>query len=87
MHPFEIYLQQHHLDALRVSVAAQVRYVTVWYATRGHPIKLEQAHKIRRAVVSLTTVPYNGPFALTEPEPVDQWPTLPIRKLPRPNLI
>jgi hypothetical protein len=86
MHPFEAYLKQHHLEALTVSVVAQVRYTTVWKATRGYPIKPEYARKIRQALVKLTVIPYLGPLALTEPESVDLFPTLPIRKIPRRNL-
>ena len=87
MHPFEQYLRLHNLEALTISVVAQVRYTTVWNATRGHPIQPEQAAKIRRAVISRTGIPYRGPLTLTEPASVDQLPTLPIRKLPRHHLM
>jgi len=87
MHPFEAYLKQHNLEALTVSVVARVRYTIVWNATRGNPIKPEHAKKIRQAVIKQTGIPYIGPFILTESEPVDQLPTLPIRKVPRHNLI
>ena len=30
MHPFEEYLQRHNLEAITVSMKAQVRYLTVW---------------------------------------------------------
>jgi hypothetical protein len=86
MHPFTAYLQQYHLEALTVSVVAQVRYITVWNATRGNPIKDEYAKRIRQAVVKLTGVPYIGPLTLIEPGPVDQLPTLPIKKIPWRNL-
>jgi hypothetical protein len=87
MHPFAAYLKQYHLEALTVSVVAQVRYTTVWNATKGNPIKPEYAIRIRLAVVKLTAIPYVGPLALTEAEPVDLLPTIPIRKLPRHKLI
>jgi hypothetical protein len=86
MHPFAAYLKQYHLEALTVSVVAQVRYTTVWNATKGNPIKPEYAMRIRQAVVKLTAIPYVGPLTLTEAEPVDQLPTLPIKKIPRRNL-
>lgn len=87
MHPFAAYLKQYHLEALTVSVVAQVRYTTVWHATRGNPIKPEYATRIRQAVVILTAIPYTGPLALAKPEPVDELPTLPIRKIRRHNVI
>lgn len=87
MHPFEMYLNQHHLNAHTVSVVAQVRYLTVWRATRGQPIQLEQAKKIRQAVVCLTVIPYTGPLTLTGLEQVEELPTLPIKKIPRHRLI
>jgi hypothetical protein len=87
MHPFAAYLKQHHLEALTVSVVAQVRYAVVWNATKGHPIKPAYAMRIRQAVVKLTAIPYTGPFTLTEPEPLDLLPTIPIRKIPRHNMI
>jgi hypothetical protein len=83
MHPFQAYLNQHHLHALTVSYLAHVRYLTVWNATRGNPIKPEHARKIRQAVVKQTGLPYTGPLLLTEPEAVDQLSTLPIKKLPK----
>jgi hypothetical protein len=66
MHPFEEYLKQHHLEALAVSIKAQVRYVTVWNAVKGNPITEDHAQKIRQAVVNLTGIPYTGPFALLQ---------------------
>jgi hypothetical protein len=87
MHPFDAYLKQHHLDALTVSIVAQVRYTTVWKATKGNPIRSEHAEKIRQAVVRQTGIHYFGPLTLTEAEPVDQLPTLPIKRIPRHNLI
>jgi hypothetical protein len=81
MHPFEEYLKQHHLEALTVSAVAQVRYVTVWNATRGKPITAEHARKIQQAVFTLTRVPYTGPLVLIPEQAIDQSPTIPVRKI------
>ena len=85
MHPFERYLQQHDLEPLFVSLAAKVRYITVWNAMKGNPITADHAQRIKQAVFYLTKVPYTGEFLLIQqqPEPVDQFPILPIRKMSR----
>lgn len=83
MHPFKEYLNQHHLDALTVSLAAHVRYLTVWNATRGNPIQPEHAKQILQAVINQTGMAYTGPLTLTQPDAVDQLPTLPIKKFPK----
>jgi hypothetical protein len=57
MHPFEAYLRRHHLEALTVSMVAQVCSATVWRAAKGYPIKPQNAQKIRQAVVSQTGFP------------------------------
>lgn len=86
MHPFEEYLKQHNLEALTVSVKAHVRYVTVWNATKGNPITSDHAQQIRQAVITLTGVPYIGPLAIIQEQPVNQSSSmLPIRKTPRSN--
>jgi hypothetical protein len=87
MHPFEAYLKQHHLDALTVSLVAQVRYTTVWRATKGQPIQPESAKRIRQALIHYTGIPYYGPLTSTGPEPVEELPTMPIKRIPRHNLI
>jgi hypothetical protein len=69
MHPFDEYLKQHNLEALAVSIKAQVRYTTVWNATKGNPITPEHAQKIRQAMNTQTGVPYIGPLVLTEQLP------------------
>jgi hypothetical protein len=83
MHPFEAYLKRHQLDALTVSTVAGVRYTIVWNATRGHPIAPEHSQQIRQAVLAMTGIPFTGDITLRQP--IDQLPTLPIRKIPRHN--
>jgi hypothetical protein len=80
MYPFEEYLKQHQLEALTVSLVAQVRYVTVWNATKGNPITLEHARSIRQAAFTLTRDPYTGPLVLLPEREIDQSPTLPVRR-------
>jgi hypothetical protein len=66
MNAFEQYLQQYNLEALTVSIAAQVRYLTVWNALKGKPITAEQAAKIREGIFKLTGIRYRGEFVLAE---------------------
>jgi hypothetical protein len=87
MYPFEQYLQEHHLEALAVSINAKVRYMTVYNATKDNPITPEHAQKIRQAVHHMTGVPYAGTLTLTEPKPIEDVPTIPIKKIRRHNLI
>jgi hypothetical protein len=72
MHPFEQYLKQHNLEAITVSIKAQVRYLTVWKATKGNPITHNSEQKIRQAVITLTGVPYTGPLVIKQEPSVDQ---------------
>jgi hypothetical protein len=83
MHSFEEYLKQHNLEALTVSIKAQVRYVTMWNAIKGNPITSEHAQKIRQAVINLTGIPYSGPLAIIQERRIDQLPTLTFKKIPR----
>ena len=83
MHPFEEYLQRHNLEGITVSMKAQVRYLTVWNATKGNPITFEQAQKIRQAVITLTGVPYTGSLVLTQVRPVEQIKVFPIKTIKR----
>ena len=83
MHPFEEYLKEHNLEAITVSMKAQVRYLTVWNATRGNPITPEHAQKIRQAVITLTGIPYIGPLVITQAQAVDQIKVLPIKTVKR----
>lgn len=73
---FEAYLREHQLEALAVSVAAKVRYVTVYNAAKGNPITPEHAEMIRQSLSRLTGVPYRGGFAVH----IDQQATLPIKR-------
>jgi hypothetical protein len=82
-HPFELFLQEHHVEALQVSVVAQVRYLTVWNATKGKPISRKQAQKILTAAQQLTGFAYAGELALSADEPVEEQPTLRLRKSTR----
>lgn len=79
MHPFEQYLQQHNLEALRVSVVAKVRYMTVYNALKNNPITPEHAQQIRAAVLGLTGVPFTGPFMLSNP--VEEMPTVSLQRI------
>ena len=82
MNAFEQYLALHEIDAIKLSAAANVRYVTAYNAKKGIPIKPENARKIKEAVFQLTGVAYTGSFALPEEPPfVSQFPTIPLRKL------
>lgn len=83
MHLFAQYLNDHSLEALTVSVTARVRYMTVYNAARGIPITPEHAQQIRQTVLAMSGVPFTGDFVLTRPEPIDDLPTLQIKKLPR----
>ena len=66
MNDFERYLQLYEIDSVRLSIAAKVRYLTVYNAKKGNPILPENAQKIRTAVVQLTGIPYVGSFVLME---------------------
>jgi hypothetical protein len=83
MHPFEAYVKEQHIEPLLLSLEAQVRYLTIWNATKGNPIVPEQAQRIRQAVFRMTRVAYTGSFVLTHPEAIEDMPTLPIKKIPR----
>ena len=85
MHPFEEYLKVHHLEALHVCVIGKVRYLIVYNATKGFPISLKHAQQIRQAVLTMTRVPYTGPFTLIEPESIEDTPTILIKKIPHHN--
>lgn len=66
MNSFADYLQRHHVEPLRLSLVAGVRYLTVWNAMQGRPISLAHAARICAALVSLTGVPYTGIFPTTQ---------------------
>ena len=81
MHPFEAYLQQHNLAALTVAIAAKVRYLTVYRATRGNPINVKDAETIRQVAYRLCGVVYKGAFAVR----VDDFPTRPLKRIVKPS--
>ena len=59
---FEEYLALYEIDSVKLSIAAQVRYLTVYNAKKGNPITPENAQKIKLAVLRLTGVAYTGSF-------------------------
>lgn len=80
MHPFEQYLQAHHIEPLALSIVAKVRYLTVWCAMKGKPIRRSHARHMLHTTSMLTGVPYTGELALL-PEPlIEQTPTMPLIK-------
>jgi hypothetical protein len=87
MHPFEAYLKLQNLEALTVSIKAGIRYITVWNAMKGNPITGANAQKIRQAVITLTGVPYIGPFVLFPERPVDQIQTLRLKRFKKQETI
>jgi hypothetical protein len=82
MNTFEQYLQLHEIDPIRLSMEAEVRYLTVHNAKVGNPITAENAKKLKEAVRRLTGVAYDGSFVLLPAKPADQLPVIPVRKLP-----
>lgn len=87
MHSFEEYLQQQNLEALSVSIKAGVRYLTVYNALKGIPITPAHAQRLRQAVLQMSGIPFRGSFVLTQPEVVDELPTLPITSIPKSHFI
>jgi len=77
MHSFGTYLEENNLEALTVSVAAKVRYLTVYNATKGNPINVQDAERIRIAAFRLCGVVYKGVFAVH----VDDEPTRPMSRI------
>ena len=78
MTAFEEYLALHEIDPISLSVEAKVRYGTIYNAKKGNPITLENAQRIKAAVLRVTSVPYTGSFAILE-QPAHQLP-FPIKK-------
>ncbi len=71
MNDFERYLQQYQIDPVTLSVVAKVRYSTIYNAEKGNPIMLENARRIKQALLRLTGTPYTGPLVLIEEQLVD----------------
>ena len=82
MTEFEQYMQLYEVDPVRLSIAAKVRYLTVYNAQKRHPLMPENAKKIKDAVLRMTGVPYVGSFVLIELND-DQFRSLHIKQLPR----
>jgi hypothetical protein len=83
MSPFENYLKENNIDPVRLSIAAGVRYSTVWNAMKGNPIKQEYAQKICAALYRITGSVYTGTLVTLQEQQRDEPPTLPIRKFPK----
>ena len=60
---FRTYTQRFELSPLEVSVAAKVRFMTVWRVAQGLPIGEAHAQAVRAALWRLTGVPYTGEIA------------------------
>jgi hypothetical protein len=83
MKAFEHYLIGHNIEPIRLSIAAGVRYMTIYNAMNEKPISPEHAQKIGVALYRLTGEVYTGPLpVLTEP-PIDQLPTVPLQRIKR----
>jgi len=80
MNTLEQYLSNHKIEARRLSIEAGVRYVTVWNAIKEKPIFYEQAQKIRVALYRLTGLAYTSPIPTLDEPPIDQLPTMPVRR-------
>ena len=78
---FEQFLVEHHIEALRLSVVAGVRYTTVWNAMKEKPVTAENARKIRDAASTLTGVPYIGALVVFPNQPEEQRPMPQMKKL------
>ena len=57
---YRAYTQRFELSPVEVSVAAQVRFMTVWRVAQGLPIGETYAQAVRAALWRLTGVPYTG---------------------------
>ena len=71
MNDFERYLRQYAIDPVTLSVVAKVRYSTVYNAEKGNPIMLDNAQKLKQALLRLTGIPYTGSLVLVEEQLVD----------------
>ena len=60
---YRAYTQRFELSSLDVSVAARVRFMTVWRVAQGLPIGEAHAQAVRAALWRLTGVPYTGEIA------------------------
>lgn len=79
MHPFEVFLRAHNIEALQLSITAQVRYMTVWNAAKGRPITPDHAAKIRTAVEQLAGTSYAGNIVIFDAQSIEDQPTATFR--------
>jgi hypothetical protein len=77
MNDFEQYLLSHKIDPVHLSLVANVRYATIYFAKKGEPIFLSSSEKITDALLRLTGIPYTGSFVLLAQE-YDQLPLIPL---------
>ncbi len=61
-HPFQVYLDQHHLSWSAVAREAGVLCLTVWSIAHGVAVQGRQAMRVRVAVHRLSGVAYTGPM-------------------------
>ncbi len=81
MHPFEQYLQDNSIEPLTLSIMAKVRYMTVWNAMKGKPISRSTATQVIYAATMLAGIPYTGQIAVLPEPPIEQTPTVPLKKI------
>jgi len=81
MSALEQYLQEHNIEPFRLSMESGVRYVTIWNAVRAKPIFYSNAQKIRATLHRLTGLAYTGPIPTIDDPPIEQLPTIPIKRL------
>lgn len=81
MPSFEVYLQEHGLDPLLLSRRAGVRYLTVWNAMKGRPIRHAHAIQLIETARMLTGVLYVGKIPVLLSQSFEQAPTAPLMAL------
>ena len=62
------YLQYYALSSLDVTLAARVRYASVWNIAHGIAVKSAHANQVRWGLHKLTGVPYMAPIVVTPPD-------------------
>lgn len=82
MNPFEQYLQEHNIEPLRLSVAAGVRYLTVYNAMSGKPISALHEKRLRGALYQLTGEVFIGNLPVLE-EQISEQQTQKLYKITR----
>lgn len=61
---FLMYMKTYRLELLDVSLAAGVRYLTVWNLAHGRPVTEVHAALVRKGLFQLTGVAYTASIAL-----------------------